>query len=174
MQSHDVGLYHNPHQGDGGGATSSSIFRACHARHGVGIDAATHRGGGALGGAPGRQERLLDVKPFRGFPVKESQRQPHSNTVTLHYKASTQSICLSFAIHFLTSSFLKVKSCKKVQNTQGRRGPRGLASSGSRVSHGRRAKLEGALRARERQLDHLIGNGTRFKAERTHRSFPPA
>jgi hypothetical protein len=60
------------------------------------------------------------------------------------------------------SSFFDSEKLPKMQHTQKRRGPRGLASSGPRGSHGRRANLEVALRTRERQLHDLRWNGTRF------------
>jgi hypothetical protein len=60
------------------------------------------------------------------------------------------------------SSFFDSEKLPKMQHTQKRRGPRGLALSGRRGSHGRRANLEGALRARKRQLHDFTANGMRF------------
>ena len=72
------------------------------------------------------------------------------------------------------SSFFDSEKLPKMQHTQKRRGPRGLASSGRRGSHGRRANLEGSLRACERQLHAPPRMERDFKSTgRTARCRPP-
>jgi hypothetical protein len=60
------------------------------------------------------------------------------------------------------SSFFDSEKLPKSAEYTKTAGPQGLASSGRGVSRRRRANLEGALRAHERQLHDLKTNEARF------------